>query len=151
MAFCTACGAQIPDDVKFCTSCGAEVKKPAQEKQNQQANTQQNNTFAPPPYQQAPYNNAVPPEGSPFSLMSVGQYIGLFFLYSLPCIGFIFLIVFCFSGTNENRKRFSRGLLFYSLIITAIGVIISLVASASIVAFITPYLDNIMNGGYSYY
>jgi hypothetical protein len=29
MAFCTRCGAQIPDGAKFCTSCGAPVAAPA--------------------------------------------------------------------------------------------------------------------------
>lgn len=37
MAFCTNCGAQLPDGSKFCTSCGAkfEAPKPAEETQHQ--------------------------------------------------------------------------------------------------------------------
>lgn len=37
MAFCTNCGAQLPDGSKFCTSCGAkfEAPKPAEKTQRQ--------------------------------------------------------------------------------------------------------------------
>ena len=33
MAFCTKCGAKIPDGTAFCTSCGAPIQAPAQQAQ----------------------------------------------------------------------------------------------------------------------
>ena len=29
MAFCTNCGAQVPDGTKFCTDCGTKIEQPA--------------------------------------------------------------------------------------------------------------------------
>ena len=40
--------------------------------------------------------------------LSPGEYFGLQILYSLPLIGFIFLIVHSVSSTNINRRNFAR-------------------------------------------
>lgn len=71
MAFCTKCGAQVPDGSVFCTSCGAPVgAAPAPEQPAAQAAPQQAAAPAPAPapqqqyqqqYQQPQYQQAVNP------------------------------------------------------------------------------------------
>lgn len=76
--------------------------------------------------------NAAPPKGSRFAPMSPWAYVGLFFLFTIPCIGLILLLVFSFVGDNENRKNFARGYLLYGLIITLISIITLIGAGAAI-------------------
>ena len=59
----------------------------------------------------------VPEEYRPISMWG---YFGYQILFALPCVGFIFLIIFSFGGTrNINLKNFARSY-FCILIISAI-------------------------------
>lgn len=40
--------------------------------------------------------------------LSAWAYWGLTILFSVPVVGFIFLIVFAFNGSNINRRSFAR-------------------------------------------
>lgn len=81
------------------------------------------------PYQQ-PYmgnanmsvnENMIPEEYKPISMWG---YFGYEILFSIPCVGFILLLVFSFGGTkNKNLKNFARSY-FCLLIILAILVVI---------------------------
>ncbi len=49
-------------------------------------------------------------------------YVGLLLLFAIPVIGFICLLVFCFSNKDRNRKNFARGYFltgFIGLLLTA--------------------------------
>lgn len=62
--------------------------------------------------------------------LSAWAYFGYTLLFSIPVVGFIFLIVFSFSRSNINRRSFARSyfcsyiivaILFVILILTGIG------------------------------
>ncbi len=51
--------------------------------------------------------------------LSAWAYWGLTILFSVPVVGFIFLIIFAFNGSNINRRSFARSY-FCVLILAAI-------------------------------
>lgn len=40
--------------------------------------------------------------------LSPWAYVGLNILFSIPIVGFVFLIVYTFSGSNINRRNYAR-------------------------------------------
>ena len=147
MAFCTKCGAKIPDGKKFCTECGNPVTggMPPAPAQPQAVHTAATAVAAPPmpppvqtapPVQQIVYAQAgeqPPPQGSPFAVMSVGGFIGSSILMAIPVIGWIFCIVWACGGCrNHNRRNFARA----TLIFVAIGVALGLIAYLLLWSFI---------------
>lgn len=120
---CKNCSAQIPDGSKFCTVCGHKIVVEPFVAPKPQQPPQTEPTQVPP---QAPYTQ-IPPQVQqghvpPYNLngtqqQTVSKNTALdapltvldFFLMSLlsfvPIIGFIFLLIWAFSGnTNINRK-----------------------------------------------
>lgn len=147
MAKCSKCGAFIDDNAKFCNICGQAVATmPAantntaqnysasnyaqptytQPIHNQQAYSGQNYYTGVP---QSPINDSnIPPEYKPISAWG---YVGYNILFSIPIIGFIFLIVYACGGTqNKNLKNYARSffcILLLSIIISVILGILGLV------------------------
>ena len=70
-------------------------------------------------------DNNVPSEYKPISMWG---YFGYEILFSIPVIGFIFLIVFAFASGNRNVKNFARS--YFCMFILGIVVTIVLVAIA---------------------
>ncbi|MCM1112688.1 MAG: hypothetical protein NC399_05485 [Muribaculum sp.] len=65
----------------------------------------------------ADFNNNIPEEYRPISMWG---YLGYEILFSIPCVGFILLIVFSLGGTrNVNLRNFARSY-FCVFIIVAI-------------------------------
>lgn len=118
--YCMKCGKEINKGAKFCVGCGAPVEEnkstgatQIQEKtvikeepkkeftntataNNNQNNYKNNNTFNP---------NNIPYEYRPISMWG---YFGYQILFSIPCIGFILLIIFALGGTeNKNLRNFA--------------------------------------------
>ena len=61
-----------------------------------------------------------PPSDESTTVMSTKDWIITFLLMSIPCVGFILMIIWAFGSTgNQNRKNHSRALLIYWLIVTA--------------------------------
>ncbi len=82
-------------------------------------------------YSQSYYNQPVDPSASlppQYKPLGAWAYFGLNILYSIPVIGFIFLIVFSFSDSNINRRSHARsywcGLLIYIALVIIIFVIL---------------------------
>lgn len=64
----------------------------------------------------------IPEEYKPISMWG---YFGYELLFSIPCVGFILLLVFAFGGTkNVNLKNFARSYFCYFIIAAAITVIV---------------------------
>jgi predicted nucleic acid-binding Zn ribbon protein len=161
---CPNCGAEIGEDAAFCPECGAAVAgqqqngndantanmnyggQPADQGYNtQQAdqgyNTQQagqgyNTQQAGPGYNGQPYNcnpapQAIPPEYTPISMWG---YFGYELLFSIPVIGFIFLIIYAFGGTqNRNLKNFARSYFCFIVIVVVLCLIIAGICGAAAV------------------
>ena len=55
--------------------------------------------------------------GEDYTPISPLGYLGYWIVFSIPCVGFILMLVFSFGGTrNVNVKNMSRGLLIMSVI-----------------------------------
>ena len=145
---CANCGAPMKEGIAFCTSCGAKkgekAAPPAPQPPKQAAPP------PPPPPQQppvaaAPVYQAPPPQqpvqqsvqaapqqtfeqsvkGTKYEPITTGGFIGIMLLLCIPIIGFILLIVWACGGCRKISKRsFARA----SLILTAIVLVLSLIA-----------------------
>lgn len=70
----------------------------------------------------------IPEEYKPISMWG---YFGYELLFSIPCVGFIILLVFAFGGTkNVNLKNFARSYFCYFIIAAAISLITLLIMLA---------------------
>ena len=84
--------------------------------------------------------SVLPKEYEPISMWG---YFGYEILFSIPVIGFIFLIIFAIGSKNVNKKNFARSYFCFT--------IIALVFAAIIIAFAmltgaTEYLAQVLAG-----
>lgn len=70
---------------------------------------------------------------SKYRPLSPWNYFGLQILFSVPIVGFVFLIIFSFNGSNINRRNFARSY-FCVYVIIFIIFIIFLIAGGSLAA-----------------
>ncbi|MCL2271962.1 MAG: zinc-ribbon domain-containing protein [Treponema sp.] len=140
MAFCTECGSNIADGIQFCTNCGKPIKAaktrvqksmpPVEEKQTTEAQPKPAPVQAAPvgtPAQITPVNAADqgPPSGSPYAVMSMGDFIIAFIVMSIPVIGLIIGLLWAFGGCkNFNRRNYARAFLVFLIIGVVLGGII---------------------------
>lgn len=81
---------------------------------------QQYQQYNQPPYQPPYY----PQYDSTTEVMSVGQYIGMFILSSIPVVNIICWIVWlCSTNTNKNKKNY----IIANIVIWAIMIVISVI------------------------
>ena len=143
---CKNCSAQIPDGSKFCTVCGHKIVVEPFVAPKPQQPPQTEPTQVPP---QAPYTQ-IPPQVQqghvpPYNLngtqqQTVSKNTALdapltvldFFLMSLlsfvPIIGFIFLLIWAFSGNaNINRKNYARAALIWILVSIGLVILLSII------------------------
>ncbi len=74
----------------------------------------------------------IPPEYEPISMWG---YFGYEILFSIPCIGLIFLIVFSFSSSNVNLRNFARSYFCYLIVtLIIIGIIGAIAASTGVLS-----------------
>lgn len=75
--------------------------------------------------------NGLPEEYRPISMWG---YFGYELLFSIPCVGFILLLIFSFGGTkNVNLRNFARSY-FCFLIVLVVIVAVALLIISSIAA-----------------
>jgi predicted nucleic acid-binding Zn ribbon protein len=155
MAFCTECGANVPEDLKFCTECGAAMgaangigsaapapitAPPVAEATRQTAPTPQQQqrqpppesvqpAYYPPPSQPAYGFDAPPPKGSKYAVIGTGGYIGLMILFAIPAIGWLACVITAFAAKNRNRRSFARATLVFLIIGLVIAVALYFVFS----------------------
>ncbi|MBO4245786.1 MAG: hypothetical protein J5892_03495 [Bacilli bacterium] len=71
-----------------------------------------------------PQTNVIP---SSYKPISAWGYVGYQLLFSIPLIGFIFMLVFAIGGTkNENVKNFAKSYLCWLLIGVIVGALAAL-------------------------
>lgn len=74
--------------------------------------------------------------------LTAWAYFGYTLLFSIPLVGFVFLIVFSFSRANINRRSFARSYFCsYIIIAIAFGVIVALGLASGIGAEIAGLLS----------
>lgn len=140
MAFCTECGANVPDGVKFCTACGKPIGSTIQPEPVQAAvqpipavqvpAAQMTQTSSAPAAQymssqplQTAAMDAPPPAGSRYAVMSTGSFILTSILFAIPVVGFAACLVMAFAAKNLNRKHFARAMLIFMVI----GLVMSII------------------------
>lgn len=75
----------------------------------------------------------IPEEYRPISMWG---YFGYQLLFSIPCVGFIFLLVFSFGGTkNVNLKNFARSYFCILIIMAVLFVILFLIAGVGATSY----------------
>lgn len=121
---CKQCGAEYPDGGKFCPSCGT----PNQAQKAQPTPGPQ--TYQPVPA--APSNDpadflAAHPEYRP---MSAWSYFGHSLLYSIPIVGFIFLIIHSCNSGYLARRNYARSFWCALIVAAAVFALCALIAFA---------------------
>ena len=72
-----------------------------------------------------------------FKPLSPWNYFWLSILFSVPVVGFIFLIVFSFNDDNINRRNFARSYWCALLIAVIIGVVVGIFCAILGVGFLS--------------
>lgn len=68
--------------------------------------------------------NQIPSEYQPISMWG---YFGYELLFSIPCVGFILLLIFSFGGTqNVNLKNFARSYFCFMIIVFVLALFLVL-------------------------
>ena len=102
--------------------------------QFQQNNYQQNQNqgqYQQPQYQQAPYQQFDP--RFDYTPITMWGYFGYEILFSIPIVGFIFLLIFAFSAHNINLRNFARSYFCFLIIVLVIlGIAIASGAFAAV-------------------
>ena len=94
--------------------------------ENNQMNNQPNYQ---PTYQPGNQADNIPEEYRPISMWG---YFGYELLFSIPCVGFILLLVFAFGGTsNVNVRNFARSYFCFVLIMLILLVILAVILIAT--------------------
>lgn len=104
--FCKNCGTQLPDSAPVCHVCG-KAPNPVDRPAPQAYSTPTTYSYY-----------SIPEEYRPLSPWS---YFGLSLLFSVPVVGFVFLIVFSFNDSNMNRRNYARSY-WCALLIAAIAI-----------------------------
>lgn len=150
---CNHCGTSVKDGAKFCPVCGAAAEQarqaaPAQpqEPAAPTAAPAPESTYTAPPAAPprepvyaapAPAPSYEPPRSKPvtedalpeqYRPLSPWAYFGLQILFSIPIVGFVFLIVFSCSKSNINRRNFARSYWCALIIVGALLLIILIIA-----------------------
>ena len=113
--FCANCGSELNANAQFCGNCGASVQPQSNNVQPTYNQTNNTNNFA----------NNVSPEYQPISMWG---YFGYELLFSIPCVGFILLLVFSFGGTkNLNLRNFARSYFCFMILMFIIIFIFTLI------------------------
>ena len=155
---CQKCGSEIKEGQQFCANCGAPVEKPEPAPQQLPPtppvmaagqSTRNTSQQAPQPTVSSPAAHKITEEDLPASLkpISTWGYFGYTLLFSIPCIGFIFLCVFALGGTQKvNLRNLARSYFCHMLVAILIGLaaaVATLITGASVL--VLPELPNILN------
>ena len=129
--FCPNCGKEVQNGVPFCPNCGNKLA--VEPKPEPKSEVKPEEKPVPPVQQvviqQAPITKDTLP--SQFRPLSAWAYFGYSLLFSIPIVGFIFLIVFSFNGSNINRRSFARSYWCGFLLIAIFIVIVVLIGLAT--------------------
>lgn len=139
---CKKCNANLESDAKFCPVCGAKAEE---------------YTIPPAEKLTPPAAPVVPPVVTPvinlnerkeiteaelpekFKPLGAWSYFWLSILFSIPVVGFIFLMIFTFSDGNRNRRSFARsywcGLLILAIIFSVYLILALAIGGSMISAF----------------
>ena len=126
----------MDDNAPTCPSCGAAASQDGAGQQNAQPPAYSPPSYSPPPapnfYQpyQAPYTQPVPANVNEH--VSVGAWIGIFFINVIPIIGplvyLVLLFVWAFGNTaKKSLKAYAKAQLIIAAVLIALSVLAAIV------------------------
>ncbi len=78
-------------------------------------------------------NTNLPEEYRPISMWG---YFGYQILFSIPCVGFIALLIFAFGGTkNVNLKNFARSYFCFTIILVVLVILFTIAFGGAAAAY----------------
>lgn len=124
---CPKCGNET--DGKFCPECGVMTEpiiQPVRAAAPDPTPVPKPNPVynAPPVVINNTTNNGVP---SNMRLMGAWAYVGYGLLYSIPIVGFVFLIIHSCQSSNLNRRSYARSYWCWLIIAAAVFVIMLII------------------------
>lgn len=125
---CKICGKFNPDDMPVCSQCGSPINQASEPYDTQLPYT----TSASPEDYAASYpRRAGPRIPKEYKPLSPWAYVGYQFLFAIPLVGFILLIVFSCGGTsNLNLRNLARSYwcaLIIGLILVALAALLLII------------------------
>ena len=138
---CKNCGNHISDNAPVCLHCGTILKVPVPPIPNIPTPPVPTPPIPTPPTPVTPFqqSNEIPSQYRP---MSPWAFFWLKILFCIPVIGFIFLMIFTFDGSNLSRRNFARSY-WCGLLIAVIIFLVFLVIAAVAAGGIGAAMDNI--------
>ncbi|MBR6513420.1 MAG: hypothetical protein IKT46_01170 [Clostridia bacterium] len=137
--YCSQCGTRLDQRTGICPNCGLEHEIPnniphikenptpdnTYQSHNQQYYYQSSGEWSSPEYTYPNHRAAITEEELPAQYKPLGtfSYVLLMLLYSLPLVGFIFLIIHSLDESNINRRNYARATFCWM----AIGIAICLI------------------------
>lgn len=137
---CSNCGGENEDGVNFCQYCGAKLEQETNLSQDDfekgqtgydtnYSNTRNYNNNNNSGYTgnsgYSPLTEAQLPEE--YRPLTMWGYFGYQLLFSIPCVGFIFLLIIAFGGTrNVNLRNFARSYFCVMIIMVVLILLFSL-------------------------
>ena len=125
---CPNCSTAIYEGEKFCPNCGTAI--PVEE---QPVDFIPIDTLYTQPIEQS-YQGTVQKEFTEEDLpqqyrpLSPWTYFGLSILFSIPLVGFVFLIVFSFMNSNINRRNFARSYWCALIIVGTVAILFAIIS-----------------------
>lgn len=101
---CPNCGTHLAEDERICTLCGTQILSN--------------------PIQKPLTKEDLPDQ---FRVLSPWAYFGLQILYSIPVVGFIFLLIHTFSSGNLNRRSFARSYWCVLVLVCILAAIVAII------------------------
>ena len=121
---CPKCQQEIAENTRFCKECGYDVQQAAVAS----IPTPPMPVVPTPPAPQRFTADMLPAQYRP---LSPWAYFGLSLLFSVPIVGFVFLIVFSFNRSNINRRNFARSYWCALLIVAAVMLLFAIIAATT--------------------
>ncbi len=136
---CRECGKELTEGIAFCTECGAKVPE-AMEKQTDAFSKEaipvseevpvifekmpaQKNTLKEEPVRASrevvsatQTVSQYDPEATQTGVVSTGTYFGLIVLFAIPVIGFLACVILSFAPKNKSLRHFARAVLLWMII-----------------------------------
>ncbi len=150
---CQNCQAEVGPEASFCQECGAHIEEAGGGSEQMNVSETQNQT-AEPPSPEARQAAATPPvnanaraeavDDDSTRPLGIGTYFLMLFVFGIPVVNIIMMIVWTLSSKNKNQKNLAAAALIWTVILLIVAVLFSAVAGVFISVILDQYLYQVM-------